>query len=245
MNLLKHVKDHLKAFPSLGLLIIFLLVNVNTQALAKSTDLQGNKVQFSVTESQEVPNDRVSITFNRIAEGATPQDVANEINTQMQSALKALKSHPEVIVQTSQYNINPVYKKQIISHWRGQQSLIITLTNNPGLAKVLAKVQPYLAYQSMRFGVSDHAKQKILEKLTDKAIASFRKQANRIAQGFQAPSYKILATQINMPNFAPTRELYAHADMAMVSSKMAAPAVSAGQSKLNITVSGTILLAYQ
>ncbi|MDX1353391.1 MAG: SIMPL domain-containing protein [Thiomicrorhabdus sp.] len=214
------------------------------QAQADSEKPTGNKVQFSVSESQNVPNDSISMTFNRVAEGITPQAVANEINQQMQAAISALKAYPQVIVQTSQYNIHPVYKKQVISHWRGQQSLVLTLENKPGLVQVLSKIQPYLAYQSMQFGVSDDLQRQILSQLTDKAIAQFRSQASRIAQGFQAPSFKILETHINTPNFAVPRAVYARSDMAMMSAEMAPPAVSAGQSKLKVTVSGTILLPH-
>ena len=226
------------------ILAITLFAGIQSQALADDSHLKGNKVQFSITESQNVPNDSISMTFNRVAEGVSPQAVANEINLQMQAAINALKPHPDIIVQTSQYNINPVYNKQVITHWRGQQSLVLTLENKPGLVKVLAKIQPYLAYQSMQFGVSDTLQRQILAQLTDKAILQFRNQANRIAQGFQVPSFKILETNINMPSFSPARSMYARADVAMLSKEMAAPTVSAGQSKLQVTISGTILLPY-
>ncbi|MEA1988697.1 MAG: SIMPL domain-containing protein [Pseudomonadota bacterium] len=220
----------------------FLLLSSNVQAQTAVEPNQGNEVQFSITESQNVPNDSISMTFNRVAEGTSLQAVANEINLKMQAAVSALKAYPEIITQTTQYNIRPVYKKQVMSHWRGQQSLVLTLENKPGLIKVLAKIQPYLAYQSMQFGVSDDLQDKILAQLTDRAILKFRNQANRIAQGFQAPSYKILETRINMPNTVSPRPMYARSEMAMMSSDMAAPSVKAGQSKLKVTISGTVLL---
>jgi predicted secreted protein len=137
-------------------------IGVANPALANDTELKGNQVQFSITESQNVPNDSISMTFNRVAEGTSPQAVANEINLQMQAAVRALKAYPDIITQTTQYNIHPVYKKQVLSHWRGQQSLVLTLENKPGLVKVLTKIQPYLAYQSMQFSVSDALQDKIL-----------------------------------------------------------------------------------
>jgi len=230
-------KPHLFA---LWVSAFFLTANIQVQA--NDLELKGNKVQFSITETQNVPNDSISMTFNRVVEGTSPQAVADEINLQMQSAVRALKSYPEIVTQTTQYNINPVYKKQVMSHWRGQQSLVLTLENKPGLIKVLAKIQPYLAYQSMQFGVSQELQNKIIGQLTDRAILKYRNQANRIAQGFQAPSYKILNTNINMPNTISPRPMYARSEMAMMASDMAAPTVKAGQSKLKVTISGTILL---
>lgn len=204
--------------------------------------LQGNQVHFSVAESQNVPNDSISITFNRVAEGGSPQVVADEINQKMQAAVQALKAYPNIITKTSQYNINPVYKKSIMTHWRGQQSLTLTLENKPGLIQVLAKIQPYLAYQSMQFGVSEQLKQELLEKLTSRAIQRFQTQATRIAQGFRAPSYKVLETRIDTPSYPLPRPYMTRSDMAVMSSQMAAPTVKAGQSKLTVNISGTILL---
>ena len=226
----------------LAFLSSFLFLSSNVQAQTAVELNQGNEVQFSITESQSVPNDTISMTFNRVAEGASPQAVANEINQKMQAAVRALKAYPEIITQTAQYNIHPVYKKQVMSHWRGQQSLILTLENKPGLVKVLTKIQPYLAYQSMQFGVSDDLQDKILAQLTDRAILKFRNQANRIAQGFQAPTYKILETRINMPNAVSPRPMYARSEMAMMASDMAAPSVKTGQTKMKVTISGTVLL---
>lgn len=225
----------------LGTLGMLLLLVPLTLA-ANDSEPKGNKVQFSISESQNVANDSISITFNRVAEGTSPQAVADEINQQMQAAVQALKAYPNIITQTSQYNINPVYKKSIMSHWRGQQSLTLTLENKPGLVQVLAKIQPYLAYQSMQFGVSEELKQELLDKLTTKAIQRFRAQANRIAQGFMVPSYKIIETRIETPSSYNPRPYAARSEMAMMSPAMAAPTVKAGQSKLSVIISGTILL---
>jgi len=221
---------------------VLFLFNLTTPAFADDTLLQGNKVNFSITETQNVPNDSITMQFNRVAEGVSAQAVANEINVKMQAAIKALKPFPDIIVKTTQYNIQPVYTKQVISHWRGQQSLVLTLANKPGLVKVLASIQPYLAYQSMKFGVSDELQHQMLGQLTDKAISQFRDKASRIAHNFNAPSFKILETHINTPNSVMPRAMYARADVAMMSSKMAAPVVEAGQSQVTVTISGTILL---
>ncbi len=221
-------------------LLLALSFFISTPASAEET-WNGNKVKFSISESQNVANDSISITFNRVAEGMSPQEVANEINTQMQAAVRALKAYPDIITQTSQYNIYPVHKKSVISHWRGQQSLVLTVENKPGLVKILAKIQPYLAYKSMQFGVSEDLKREIMAKLTDKATVTFRAQANRIAQGFLAPSYKIIETNINTPDYSAPRPYMARSEMAMAAD-MAMPTVKAGQSKIKVTISGTILL---
>ena len=120
--------------------------------------------------------------------------------------------------------------------------MTLTLENKPGLVQILAKIQPYLAYQSMQFGVSENLKRELLAELTDRAIQQFRVQANRIAQGFMATNYRIIETHINTPSYSTPRPYMARSEMAMASADIAAPTVRAGQSKLQVTISGIILL---
>ncbi len=234
--------------PLLLTVTLFTVGLLSPPAMAQSVtnqdnEPQGNKVHFSISESQDIPNDTLSIIFNRIAQGSSAQMVANDINIKMQEALVALKKYPDVKSQTSQYHIRPVYNKQkIISHWTGSQSLTITLENKPGLIKVLTYLQPYLAYQSMQFGVSSERKTKIMQQLTAKAIQSFQKQAAMIAQGFHAPDCRILETRINTPYNPPITHGYASSRM-LAAESMAPPAVSAGESTLRVEISGVLLLA--
>ena len=213
-----------------------------TSAHADDDRPGGHQVDFSISESQAVANDRLTVTFNRVAEGTSPQEVANEINRAMQAAIRAVKSDPKIITQTTQYRIHPVYKKSVLSHWRGQQSLTVILENRLDFAKVLNKVQPYLAYQSMQFSVSEDLRQNTLVTLTDRAIQRYRAQADRIAQGFQAPTYRILNTRIHAQPPSSPRPYAARAEMAVASASMAVPTVQAGESQLRVTISGNILL---
>ncbi len=209
----------------------------------QNNEVQGNKVHFSISESQSIHNDTLSIVFNRVAQGHSAQIVANDINLKMQEALAALKKYPDIKHQTSQYHILPVYSKQrIISHWTGSQSLTITLENKPDLIKVLTHLQPYLAYQSMQFEVSAELKTEIMQKLTVKAIQNFQKQATMIAQGFHSPDYRILETRINTPYSPPITHGYASNRM-LASESMAPPAVSAGETTLRVEISGILQLA--
>ncbi len=87
------------------------------------------------------------------------------------------------------------------------------MANSANLTAVLSKVQPFLAYQSMQFSVSDELQRKTMTQLTNQAIQSYRAQAQRIAKGFMAPSYRILETHINMPNYHSPRPLYVTREM--------------------------------
>jgi len=236
-----HTDGSKKAMSISAWCVAFGVMLMPLHVTAEETYGQGNKVHFSISESQNVANDSISVTFTKTAEATSAQAVANAINTQMTAAIRSIKKDPDIITQTTQYNITPVYKKSVISHWRGSQNLVITLENKPGLVKILSKVQPYLAYNSIQFGVSEELRKEVMATLTDKAIHRYRAQANRIAQGFMAPSYKIIETRINTPNYQSGRPFLARSEMA-IASDMAAPAIKAGESMLKVTISGTILI---
>ncbi len=53
---------------------------------------QGNRVHFSITESEQVANDRLAITFSHTAEGMSPQAVADEINQKCKPRYRRSKS---------------------------------------------------------------------------------------------------------------------------------------------------------
>lgn len=208
----------------------------------QNSEVQGNQVHFSITESQRIQNDTLSIVFVRIAQGSSAQMVANDINLKMQQALVVLKEYPDVNSQTSQYHIRPVYnKQQMITHWTGSQSLTIALENKPELIKVLSQLQPYLAYQSMQFTVSAKLKTETMRRLTAKAIQSLQKQAAMIAQSFHAPGYRILETRINAVEMPPIAHSYT-ANRTVAAQSMAPPAISAGENRLRVDISGILQL---
>lgn len=230
--------------PSSLILSLIFALFLSSNVYADNADSHAkdyNKVFFSVSESTAVENDITTITFFHAAEGINAQDVSNQINQQMAKAFKALKPFPKVVKKTSQYRVNPVYKKSVISHWRGQQSLSLTMNNSDEVAKVLKQVQPYLAYQSMQFQVSSQRLDEINQGLTLEAIKKYQAKAKAIAKAFGLNKYKIIETRINTPNHN-SPKVYARAEMAMASSNMAAPSISSGESKLSVTISGTLLL---
>lgn len=223
---------------ALCILSLGLFGNSNTFA---NKAAEHNKVFFNVNESMSVDNDMVSITFSHIAEGENAQDVADQINRQMGKAFRVLKAFPEVGKKTSQYRVSPVYKKSTISHWRGQQSLTLSMPQSNTVNQVLKKIQPYLAYQSMHFFVSAKQREKVNETLILKAIQKYQNTASSIASGFGYQNYKLIETHINTPNNHHPK-VYARTEMRSAAMDMASPNISAGESQVSVTISGAMLL---
>ena len=203
----------------------------------------GNKIYFSISESQKMDNDSLTITLNASAQARSANVVMEKINRKMQTAIASLKAYPEIEVKTSQYQVHPIYNKgETIKNWRGSQSLIITLDAQSKQLNVLSKLQEQLTYQSMKFNISAKQKQKAMQQLTLIALKTFQQQAKIIANAFDVSNYQLLETRINTPHSqARTQNINFTSRMVMAES-MTAPAIESGQSTLTVNVSGILLL---
>ncbi len=219
-------------------------VMAHTAANTEDAAEQGHTIHFNVSESERVDNDQVSITFRYVAQAPSGELVMQLINQKMQAAVRILKNFPQMETQTSQYQVRPIYnKKQIITHWQGQQNLTITTANRTGLPKLLAQLQPYLNYQSMRFHVSKETQKEIKNKLLSRALKSYQNRAKQIARSFGADHFQLLETHIDSPNLPSPRAdnyLRAHA----MSETASMPAMSAGKSEVRVHISGKIFIPH-
>ncbi|MDG4812078.1 SIMPL domain-containing protein [Hydrogenovibrio sp. 3SP14C1] len=213
---------------------------------AGDTLLQFNQVTFSVTESQRVENDFVSVHFIAQAEEKTAQAVQRQINQKMHQAQTILNRYPEITVSTQNYRVMPVYNEhKKIQHWKGQQTLHLSLKNQPGLAEILTKVQPYLNYNDIRFSVSESQREQTMTSLLKRALARYQSQAKVIADAFGQSTYRITQTQIQHTTPTPPFERSLSAYASKVASTQAAPIIETGDTRLSITVSGRVLISNQ
>jgi len=209
---------------------------------ALAAEVMLNKVHFSAEATGYFDNDVMTVKFTAQAEHTNPQVVATQINQKMQKAYRILKPFALIQVKTGQYQINPVYKKQTLIGWKGQQTLILTMQNRPGLAKILVQIQPYLNYQNIQFSISEQRKQAFIADLTRQAILNYREKAEFIAKNFQSPRYHLLNTNISNREFHPRPGLYREMSIMVSRAKQAQPLLKSGQSKLTVTISGTMAL---
>lgn len=234
--------------------LLFCLANVTVPVLANQNflpppinepnhQLTGNKVYFSITESQKIDNDTLIITLNSSAQARSANVVMEKINRKMQTAIASLKKFPEIKVKTSQYQVHPIYNKgETIRHWNGNQSLIITLDAQSKQLKVLTELQEQLSYQSMYFMVSAKQKQKAMQQLTLIALQTFQQQAKSIANAFGSSNYQLIETRINTPHAQRHTQNMNFTSRMVMAESMNAPAIESGQSTLTVNVSGILLL---
>jgi len=230
------------------LILLLCLMSLFFTAFSQADDtlLNFNQVTFSVTENQRVENDFVSVRFIAQAEEKTAQAVQRQINQKMHQAQTVLNRYPEITVSTQNYRVMPVYNEhKKIQHWKGQQILHLSFKNQPGLAKILTKVQPYLNYNDIRFSVSQAQREQTLTSLLKRALAQYQMQAKLIADAFGQSTYRITQTHIQPPtpphSFRGGQSAYA--SKAISAQEM--PVIETGDTRLSIIVTGRVLISNQ
>ncbi|HKI60217.1 MAG TPA: SIMPL domain-containing protein, partial [Mariprofundaceae bacterium] len=125
--------------------------------------------------------------------------------------------------------------------WEMMQSGEITTSALDAVSDWLGGIEAKGAkLNHLQFRVSESVRKKIEEKLKLEAIGSFREKAATIAKGLSAKSFKII--QMNTSGSAPVMAYKQERSYSMMSS---APQMSAGESRIQVTVSGTIEVPFK
>jgi predicted secreted protein len=221
--------------PSISLLFALFLLPFTLQAEPDSRHI----VSLSASASQAVENDTVTVRFAATAQDSNPAEVIQQINQQMQEALDTLQGKEGVTLQTGNYQVNPVYEKNRLTLWRGAQTLILQTQNLDQLPDLLTQVQNILPYQSMRFSLSTAERQRIEKELIPSAISNLKTEAKIAMQSFSAHQALPLETVITTHNARPAPLMRAMA------ADNTPPAISAGQSVVQVSINGKFVFLYQ
>lgn len=209
-----------------------------TSAIAETE--QYDIVSIQAQRSKEVDNDLMIATLASEIEGKEPALLADKINSSMAWALKAAGNSQDVDVMTGNYYVHAVYDENSIDHWRASQSLILRSRNVAGITRLIGVLQKRLLVKSMDFSVSDQKRDDTENELIDAALDAFKSRVDIVVDNLGAAGYRIVRIAIKSPDsMPPPRPLMR---TTVMESKLTAPAVEAGMSKISITVSGSIEL---
>jgi predicted secreted protein len=222
--------------------LLFALLLIPVLAQSQENESQYNRVHLSASAQTELANDTIIVNLYAEEEGSRPAQLADVVNKKILWAVALLKKHPKIKLQTSAYTTSPVYQKKLIKSWRLRQSIRLESREMTETSELLGELQTRLALQSMRFTVSPELKASTDDTLIAEALTAFGKRAQLITDQLKRKSYKLV--DINIATSGRSPVLYqrdAVSSMAMKS--VAAPAIEAGEQRMQVTVSGTIELA--
>jgi predicted secreted protein len=201
----------------------------------------GTLVEFSVSATETAPNDLAQATV--FAEGVAPtlKALAKQINPLMAQAQKQLESYPQIEYKSGPIHTYPTRVKSRITQWMMRAELKLESRDIDAISEVLGSLQESLAIGDLRFVPTSETRNLAEGKATQRAIAAFQAQAKEIAAVLGKP-YVIkrlniqTADRINPVLFENKRSL---------SFSRAAEdlAVEAGESRIEVIVSGQIELA--
>lgn len=201
-----------------------------------------NQVHFQVERSRPMENDRMHATLNVTAEDGNAARLADQINRNMDWALKTAKTYPKVQSRTASYQTHPVYDKDKIQRWRASQELLLESADFAQLGELIGKLQERLQVSGITFSVSPERRATVEDELIAKAVDAFKQRGELVRKQIGAKSYRIVTISINQDGAVHPPQPIFRAKGMLESASVAAPALEAGTSTFSIVVSGIIEL---
>ncbi len=220
-------------------LLPVLLIFFSLRALAHETESHYDRVHLSASAEQQIENDTIIATLYAEEEGSNSAQLADLVNKKIEWAVKLVKQHKDIKLQTNSYTTNPVYNGKKISRWRVRQSIRLESRNMAKVSAILGRLQDKLALQGMQFAVSSGLKTKTDDALIADALSAFENRARLIAKQLKRKAYKIV--DINISTSGGIRQQNTYARTAMLES-VTAPMVEAGEQTVQVTVNGSVEL---
>jgi len=225
--------------------MISLLFLTPAMAQAETGQPNGTRINLSATVETELPNDEVVVSFRIEKEGKNADQIRTYVNKVSDSIGKRLSREKGVKYKTTGRNMQPVWQHpknspRIRTSWKMTQSGQIISTNLDAVPGWLDAIEADGANLSnLEFRISSSESKKAQEQLRLQAINLFRNKAEVIAKGLSARSFRIIRLNTSSQS---SRPVMYRAEMAMMAkaADAAPPALSSGEGKIGITVSGEI-----
>ncbi|MFQ5582209.1 MAG: SIMPL domain-containing protein [Mariprofundaceae bacterium] len=231
------------------ILLLTLLLIMVVPALAAEVP-KGTRVSLSAVAEAELSNDEVAIHFRVQAEGKNPAPLRKQVNEISEKIKQRLENESDVKLTTTSRRLEPLWEYNKLASkrervgWRMLQTGLITSTRLDNVPDWLDDIEKTGAKLSgLQFRISGPTLHDAQDALRLQAIRSFRSQAKGIVKGLDAKSFRItrLQTSGQQPVYPVRGDMIG---VAMMESK-AAPALSAGESKVSVTVSGEIEVPFK
>lgn len=222
----------------LWILALFTLASV---ARADTPPLY-DRVSLSEEASTEIDNDLMVTVLYARHQGRHPARLAEQVNREIEQAIRIAKETPDIVVRTLNYNTQPVYDKGKITAWRVSQSIRLESTRSNALGELLGQLQEKLKLQSLSYEVSPQQRRKHIDTVIETALARFQERARRVATALGRKGWRLVRLSINDGGSPPVPVMRAEmfADMAM--RKREPVAIESGTSRLSVSVNGEIEL---
>lgn len=220
-------------------LITPLLFLLPVLALAHEFTEHYDRVHLSASAQTQIENDTVIATLYAQEEGSDSAQLADLVNNRISQAIRLVKQHDTIKLQTSSYNTSPVYHNNKITGWRVRQNIRLESQDMTLMSQVLGSLQQSLFLQGINFNVSPELKNKTDDELIVEALKVFEARAKNITQQLGRKNYKIVDINVSTSADHYARRNY---EVAAMASKIAAPSIEGGEQTIKVSITGQIEL---
>lgn len=216
---------------------IFALWFLSLNVIAHEEEPLFNRVFLEVQAEREVENDQIEVLLVSRQQGNSPQEIAHRVNADMEWALMEAKRFPDVQVATKGYATSPRYEKGVIQGWEAHQELRLRSTAAVKATELVGVLQSRLQVAAMQFQPTDALRDRVADELVEEALIAFRRRAETVGKHMDGKSYRIVELHVSTQGSGGP---IMYAERTMMVARDAGPAVEAGTSKVQVTVSGSV-----
>lgn len=204
-----------------------------------------NVVQLTAQGAVETPQDQLSISLNTTRQGPDAGTVQNQLKAALDAALAQagqVARPGQMDVHTGNFNLSPRYDRDgKITGWQGSVELVLQGRDFALISATAGKIQT-LTVGNVTFGLSREQRERVEGEAQSMAIEHFKARASQIAKGFGFAGYTLREVSVNTNDqiLPPRPRMMAMEEKAAMSD--APVPVQAGNSTVQVTVSGTVQL---
>jgi predicted secreted protein len=205
-----------------------------------------NRVDFNVEASREVQNDLLVAHMAIDVEDKLPANVAQKLNVALNDALKKAAKYTNIKTTSGNQSTYPLYTDQPYSNnhqingWHGRGELSLESRDFKAAGDLIAELQSTLQLGNVQFMISHDLREKVENDLIAEAIHVFQKRAEAVQTAMGAKSYKTVHFSINQGGYQQPYPMAAMMRGAAVADAVAAPEFAGGDSRLTVSINGTI-----
>lgn len=201
-----------------------------------------DRVTVGAERSRQVANDQARAQLGITLEDTDAVELQYRMNEVMQWAVDVATHYADIDAQTGGYRAFPVYKNQLIDHWRATQELRIESTNVDRVTELVRVLQSRMQLQDVSFSITPELRESVENELIGEVLGAFQQRAELVRGTLGAGSYRIVHVSIGTGGTVPApMQIRAMSAMAEAAPGTA-PALEPGTSTVTVTVDGRIEL---
>jgi predicted secreted protein len=198
-----------------------------------------DRISLRAERSRQVPNDTARAQLGITLEDHDAVELQYRVNEIMKWAIEVATHYEDVEAQTGGYRTHPVYKNQLIDHWRATQELRVDSRDVDRVTELVRVLQTRLQLQSVTFSISPMAREAAENELITEALGAFKERAELVRETLGADSYRIVHVEIGTGGTVPA-PVPMRAMEAMSEGGGMPPALEPGTSTVTVTVDGKL-----